>query len=132
MVSIRMTRVAAVVLSVWAAGSFAAGLLALGVLVAPDSRSSLWLPFALLALSATFWLAALGVWRPRRSSVLRVRVAGIASGPLFGLAAWAVTAPAERRAAIFAIAIAWLLLAALAEWLARSISRQAATLAPAV
>ena len=127
-----MARLAAMVFSFWAAGSFAAGLLSLGVFVAPDSRSSLLLPFALLALSATFWRTAMGLWQVGHASAFRVRVTGVLSGPLVGLAVWAVSAPAQRGKALLAVATAWLLFIAAAEWLARRVGRQVASVAPAV
>ena len=73
----------------------------------------------------------MGLWQVGHASAFRVRVTGVLSGPLFGLAVWAVSAPAQRGAALVAVAIAWLLFIAAAEWLARRVGRQVAIVAPA-
>jgi hypothetical protein len=124
-------RIPACILSFWSAGFLAAGVLALGVFAAPGSRSSPVLAIALFALAFLFWRAAMGLWRIGAASASRLRTVGMASGPLFALAGWSVSAPAQRLDALLAVFVGWLLFLAGGEWLARRVSRHESRIAPA-
>jgi len=119
-----MRLVAALILSFWAACYLGASIIAFSVFAAPGSRSSLLLPFALLALAVIFWRAAMSLWRSKASAPRRLREAAALTGPLLAIMMWDVSPSGQLLQGMLTVLVAWGLFGVVVSWLAKRIARQ--------